>query len=227
VNGALIPHAPLLLEEAAPDREALRVVLEAIAAIAIPEDAIVVIATPHGGGAFVYGETHGSLGGFGIGGVEVDIQATVPEPLRAWGAMEDRALDHGALVPMRLLGLSNAVVVSVDGSSSPVEAIEKVAAEQDVFVVCSAHASARLTERAPLPYSFDAVRLDARFVGDVEQDCAAARHLADDLVAVGGSCSGPTLELFGELFSGRGSTVSAYAAPFGVGYPVVIADRDA
>lgn len=226
MNGALVPHAPLLLEEVAPDRETLRPVLEAIAALVVPEDALVVLVTPHGGGGFLYEGARGSLAGFGIPDVEVDIPVTVPDQLRAWGGVEDQALDHGALVPIHLLGLSEAVVVSLDDGASPAGAIGKLAAERDVFVVCSAHTSARLTERAPLPYSFDAVRLDARFIGEVEQDCGAARDVADDVVSVGGSCSGPVLRLFGELFAGRGSTVSAYAAPFGVGYPVVVADND-
>lgn len=227
MNGALIPHAPLLLEEVTPDREGVGAVLEAIAGIAVPGEALVVLATSHGGSGYVYERARGSLAGFGIAGVGVDAQALVPESLRAWGPVEDRPLDHGALVPMRLLGISDAVAVSVDADTRSVAgAIEKLAVERDVFVVCSAHTSARLTDRAPLPYSFDAVRLDARFVGDIETDCAAARDLADELVTIGGSCSGPTLKLFGELFAGRGSAVRAYGAPFGVGYPVVVADDD-
>ncbi len=232
MNGALIPHAPLLLEEVLAGGDSLREVREGIARVTVPVDATVVVASPHGDGSFVYARPSGSLAGFGIEGVEVDPPTVSNEAtviLQKWGgAAHERRLDHGAVVPLHLLGIAQPVVaVSVAGDAPGLaRAIAEIATVQDIFVICSAHTSARLTERAPLPYSFDAVRLDARFVADVEKDCGAARDAASELESVGGSCSGATLRLFGELFAGRPATIQAYGSPFGVGYPVVIAEAD-
>lgn len=232
MNGALIPHAPLLLEEIVSGADSLREVREGIARVTVPTDATVVMASPHGEGSCVYGRPSGSLSGFGFEGVEVDPPAAsteVTEILQRWaGRVVDGRLDHGGVVPLRLLGIAQPVVAVSVESDAPglARAIAEVAQTQDVFVICSSHTSARLTERAPLPYSFDAVRLDARFVTDIEQDCVAALRAAPDLETIGGSCSGATLSLFGELFAGRPATVQAYGAPFGIGYPVVTAEVD-
>lgn len=232
MNGALIPHAPLLLEEVFPGEDSLREVREGIARVRVPPDATVVIVSPHGDGPSLYARPSGSLAGFGIEGVEVDpptASSEVSEILQRWtDAAIDGPLDHGCVVPLRLLGIAQPVIaVSVDGHVSDLaRAIAEIATTRDVFVICSAHTSARLTERAPLPYSFDAVRLDARLVTDIEKDCAAAVEVAPALETVGGSCSGATLSLFGALFAGRAGTIHAYGAPFGIGYLVVTAGLD-
>jgi hypothetical protein len=232
LNGALIPHAPLLLEEVVAGGESLREIREGIARVNVPADTTVLVASPHGGGPSFYARPSGSLAGFGIEAIEVEpptAAADVTEILQGWaGDTVEEPLDHGSVVPLRLLGVTQATAaVSVGSDASGLaRAIAEIASTQDVFVICSAHTSARLTERAPLPYSFDAVRLDARFVSDIEQDCAAAVRGAPELETVGGSCSGATLSLFGELFAGRPAVVQAYASPFGVGYPVVTAELD-
>lgn len=215
-----------------PDDESLREIREGIARVTVPADATVLVVSPHGHGSSVYGRPSGSLAGFGLEGVEVDLptaSSDVTEVLQGWaGGAIEKQLDHGAIVPLRLLGIAQPVVaVSVGSDASGLSrAIRDIATIHDLFVICSAHTSARLTERAPLPYSLDAVRLDAGFVTDIEQDCAAALVGAADLETVGSSCSGATLSLFGALFSGRPGTVQAYGAPFGVGYPVVTAEID-
>jgi aromatic ring-opening dioxygenase LigB subunit len=231
LNGALVPHAPLLLEEISPGDESVRAIRAAIAGIAVSTDAIVVVVTPHGDGSFIYARPWGSLAGFGIDGVAVDLRMAGPEVhdvFARWAHIVEDRLDHGALVPLHLLDVSNPVVaVSVAGDVPGLaRSIRDIATHHEVFVICSAHTSARLSERAPLPYSPDAVQLDKRFVAEVEDDCGFARTLAPELASVGGSCSGSTLALFGELFAGSPGSLRAYEAPFGVGYPVVTADRD-
>ena len=104
--------------------------------------------------------------------------------------------------------------------------VRDAAVETETFVFASAHTSARLTERAPLPYSYDAVRLESCFITEIESDCAAAREMADELRTVGNTCSHATLRAFGELFAGAEGNVMAYGSPFGVGYPVVTAEID-
>ena len=142
----------------------------------------------------------------------------------------DEPLDHGALVPLLSLGVTGDVVaVGLAQGSDVTETIGKiksVVAERDGFILASAHTSARLTERAPLPYTFDAVRLESRLITDIESDCGALRSAAGSLEAVGGTCSRTTLEAFGALFSGAEGNVLAYGFPFGVGYPVVTAQID-
>ena len=231
MNGALVPHAPLLLEEISPGDESVRAIRVAIAGIAVSADAIVVVVTPHGDGSFVYARPSGSLAGFGIDGVAVDLRMAEPQVhdvFERWTHRVEDRLDHGALVPLHLLAVSNPVVaVSVAGDVPGLaRAIRHLAAHHEVFVICSAHTSARLSERAPLPYSPDAVQLDKRFVAEVEDDCGVARTLAPELASVGGSCSGSTHALFGELFAGSPGSLRAYEAPFGVGYPVITAERD-
>ena len=231
LTGALVPHAPLLLEEVSPGNGPVRVIRAAIAGIAVSPDAIVIVVTPHGDGSFVYARPTGSLAGFGIDGVHVNQRMVEPEAYEGferWSPSVEKPLDHGALIPLRLLGLSNPVVaVSVAGDVPELaRVIEDLAGRHEVFVICSAHTSARLSERAPLPYSSDAVQLDKRFVTEVEDDCSVARTLARELASVGGSCSEATLALFGELFAGSPGSLRAYEAPFGVGYSVITAECD-
>ena len=231
MTGALVPHAPLLLEEVSPGDQSAQEIRVAIAGIGVSPEAAVVVVTPHGDGSFVYARPSGSLAGFGIGGVGVDQRMAEHElfdVFQEWGPRVEEALDHGALVPLRLLDVPNPVVaVSVAGDVGDLaRAIEDLAIRYELFVICSAHMSARLSERAPLPYSADAVHLDKLLVGEVEDDCGVARTLAPDFASVGGSCSESTLALFGELFAGRPGSLRAYQAPFGVGYPVVTAERD-
>ena len=230
MTGALVPHAPLLLEQVSPGNESVRKVRASITGIEVSPDAIVIVASPHGNGSFVYALPTGSLTDFGIDGVEVDQRMAAHEThgFEQWNQSVERPLDHGALVPLRLLAMTNAALaVSVaDHVSNLARVIEDVASRAEVFVICSAHSSARLSERAPLPYSPDAVQLDKRLVAEVEDDCGVVRALAPELASVGGSCSEATLALFGELFAGSAGSVRAYEAPFGVGYPVITAERD-
>lgn len=191
------------------------------------EDDLVVVLSPHAERTGVYRSLAGSLSGFGLpgaGGLRAAAGPDVPlQPL-------DGPLDHGALVPLMLFRSPNETIAigfaNMTDTSDIVGVIRGLAEERDVFVLASAHTSVRLTERAPLPYSFDAVRLETRFVTDIESDCGSARALAGELWAIGDSCSRTTLSAFGELFSGAEGSVLAYGSPFGVGYPVVTAQVD-
>lgn len=224
MRGALVPHAPLLLPSVTSTADELRDLWDGLSRLRIPDGALVIVLTPHSDGAGLYTHARGSLAGFGVD-IERDFVAGLVEDLGM--PVIDTPLDHGALVPLLLLEPPNPVVVM--GLGKPWDVVEKVreiAATRAVFVIASAHTSARLTERAPLPYSFDAVRLDARLITEIEADCVAASDLADELWAVGDSCSRSTLRAFGELFAGAQGNVLAYGAPFGVGYPVVTAEVD-
>ena len=183
--------------------------------------------TPHSDDFGCYTRAEGSLKGFSL-----DIEGTFPvaQGVDLGLPALDEPLDHGALVPLLLMEVTSPVsVVGLQDSSDVSNLARKVrtiAADEEIFVLASAHTSARLTEKAPLPYSYDAVRLESRFITEIEADCAAARELADELRTVGNTCSRSTLRAFGELFAGVEGNVMAYGAPFGVGYPVVTAEID-
>ncbi|MEA2451955.1 MAG: Catalytic LigB subunit of aromatic ring-opening dioxygenase [Actinomycetota bacterium] len=224
MRGALVPHAPLLLPSVTTKADQLRDVWDGFSRVRIPEDSLILILTPHAETAGVYTHARGSLKGFGVEG-EHELVIGLVDDLDIPAI--DGPLDHGALVPLALLDRPNpTLVLGLGDEYDGVDQVRKVASDRDVFVIASAHTSARLSEGAPLPYSFDAVRLDARLITEIETDCVAARDLADELWAVGDSCSRSTLKAFGELFAGAEGSVLAYAAPFGVGYPVVTAEID-
>jgi hypothetical protein len=223
LRGALVPHAPLLLPSVTATGDDLRDIWDGLNRLRIPEDSLIVLLTPHAGAPGVYTQVRGSLAGFGID-IEGDFVIGLVDDLGM--PVIDGSLDHGALVPLLLLQPPNPVVVMGGETPDILGSVRTIAESREVFVIASAHTSARLTERAPLPYSFDAVRLDARLITDIEADCAAARDLADELWAVGDSCSRSTLRAFGELFAGTPGKVVAYGAPFGVGYPIVTAEVD-
>jgi hypothetical protein len=218
----------LLLPEVTTKTDDLRDVWDGLGRVHVPEDALVVVLTPHGSATGVYAANEGSLTGFGVPAVSGKWSAG---PVDALGlpALEG-PLDHGALVPLLSLGIEGEVLtIALDEVSEVTEVvagINALARERDVFVIASAHTSTCLTERAPLPYSFDAVRLESRLITGIESDCGAAALAAEGLASVGGSCSRTTLEAFGGLFSGVEGTVLAYGCPFGVGYPVVTAEID-
>lgn len=226
MTGALVPHAPLLLPQVTPTAEGLSDIWDALTRVQIPEDAVVIVLSPHAPPG-IYAENDGSLADFGIPSVtgrfaraDVDLGAGVL----------DAPLDHGALVPLLILDVQKPVVVvgleGVSDMSDMSDALRKHGSERELFIICSAHTSVRLTERAPLPYSFDAVRLESRFITDIESDCKAAADLADEMWTVGDSCSRTTLSAFGKLFAGAEGRVLAYGSAFGVGYPVVTAEID-
>lgn len=227
MRGALVPHAPLLLPEVTPQGDGLRDIWDALGRIRFGDDLIVVL-SPHAERTGVYRSLEGSLADFGLPDVGRQLRASAGPEVQLEAL--DGPLDHGALVPLLLFGAPNETIAIGVGDTSDMSkvlgAIRELAEERDVFVIASAHTSVRLTERAPLPYSFDAVRLESRFVTAIGSDCATALDLADELWAVGGSCSRTTLKAFGDLFSGVEGTVMAYGSPFGVGYPVVTAQID-
>jgi hypothetical protein len=225
VRGALVPHAPLLLPEVTSKGDALRDIWDGLSRLRIEPDALVIVLSPHAPATGIYERPVGSLAGFGLPGIRGEFKAgsasLTLDPLR-------EPLDHGALVPLLLLDIPNEVVAigMPEASTDVVRELKALGAERELFVLSSAHTSACLTERAPLPYSFDAVRLESRFITEIESDCAAALDLADGFNTVGGSCSHSTLSAFGDLFAGAEGSVLAYGSPFGVGYAVIAAEID-
>ncbi|MDQ3878265.1 MAG: hypothetical protein M3290_07960 [Actinomycetota bacterium] len=236
VRGALVPHAPILLPELESPEIAVaaRNVRQQIASIDLADVDLMLVASPHGARTAVYGKAAGSLQDFGVPGDErwwFGPPDLVSEVSRGWGRPTmDGSIDHGALVPLALLGdFRGSVVVAAfaeDGAASAdvmdlVEALDALDAR--VLVVASAHLSASLTSRAPLTYRSESEEIDNRVVESLSGDPAQVIELAPELATRGGSCSASTLHLYGRLFAGGRSRLLAYEKPVGVGYPVAVA----
>lgn len=235
LNGALLPLAPVLLPEVSRHAHgsALRDVWDAIDRLVIAPEAEVVVVTPHGGGSFVYRTATGSLATYGLEGLGYAGRpgSLIDELASAWDRpVIDRALDRGALVPLMLLDVANEVtMVALDDLADAAQlaaVLRSLAGDRELFVIASADTSASLSERAPLRFRPEAVRLETKLVAGIETDARVAAEIAPDLASVGGSSSAPTLSLFGTLFAGAEAQVLAYAYPFGVGYLVARATVD-
>ncbi len=231
--GAVVPHAPLLLPEVvaadgtAPVREAMR-------SIDLRDADLIVIAAPHGRSTGIYTRTTGNLDAFGPRGIDVakPTDAVFAQTLaRSWGGrLLDAALDHGAVVPLRLLETRGAPVVAVAfrEGALPVEearrlarAVTAAADGRRIAFVASANTSAGLSERAPLPSLEGAAAVDRCVLRALRERPGDLPACADDLVRAG-SCGAGPLAAFGFLFPEEKCSVAAYERPFGVGYAVAV-----
>jgi Catalytic LigB subunit of aromatic ring-opening dioxygenase len=241
VCGAVVPHAPVLLERLQPSLEEGRRVRAAIASLDLSGAETLVIVSPHGSRAGVYGRAHGSLAGFGVDGAVVDRRGD-PEAARslaeAWGRpLLDDPLDHGMVVPL-LLGLGGDLPVIgvalpeltgpgasplsevLDEASSVARAIASFATDRALAVIASAHSSAALSARAPLTEVAGAREIDAKVVEALEHDPTRLGELLEPMHRVGGACGVGPLATLNELAAGWGSDELLSAAPYGVNYLV-------
>ncbi|MDQ3982440.1 MAG: hypothetical protein M3271_07145, partial [Actinomycetota bacterium] len=127
-----MPHAPLLLPEVgAPDGTAA--VTEAIRSLELGRADVLVIVSPHGSSTGVHARTKGNLDAFGPRGIDVERPtdtAFARALAGAWGRpLLDQALDHGAVVPLKLLHTRGLPVVAVAfrEGTPPVEESEGLA----------------------------------------------------------------------------------------------------
>jgi hypothetical protein len=236
-SAALVPHAPLLLEGVGPpdpERAGLR---EAAAALPM-EGRVTVVLSAHGTRACVYLGADGSLDAHGLHGQDV-VGEAAPEMARrlsdAWGVpASDERLDHGAVVPMALIGLRGPVIVACLSEITGRHAAEARRAIEEghsfaaalrewdgpaVNFVASAHSGAALTERGPLGRRRGALELEEQLRTAIENDPSRLGALALDLSMEGGSCGSGVLTALGGLVTGAGE-IKAYGAPVGVGYLV-------
>lgn len=239
-RGAIVPHAPVLLEAVQPSLDEGRRLRKAVDELDVSNAEVVVVVSSHGPAAGVYERAEGSLRGFGIGiGMARATDAELVRSLaEAWGraAIEGPA-DFGVLVPLMLgLGEDRPVVAvvlpettgpkanptsdSLNAARELAEALRLVGQERDVAVVASAHASAGLSARAPLTEVPGAAAVDRELVAALEEDPARAEGLLARLDEVGDACGVGPLALIARLFGGWRSGGVTYEAPYGVGYLV-------
>lgn len=240
-RGAVVPHAPVLLEAIQPSLDEGRGVRKAMGELDVSEVEAVVIVSAHGPAAGIYERVEGSLRGFGIRGFEVTRDTDV-ELVRwladAWGhAPIDGPVDFGVVVPL-LLGVGDGLPVvavtlpqttgpkpgalpdALDAARTLSEALRRMAEARELAVVASAHASAGLTDRAPLTEVSGAADVDRELVAALEEDPALAERLLARLHGAGDACGVGPLAVIAHLFEGWASEGITYEAPYGVGYLV-------
>ncbi len=193
-----------------------------------------VIASPHGPSTDIHARTSGSLDAFGPRGIDVEtpIDTALARALAgAWGRpLLDEALDHGAVVPLRLLHTGDVPVVAVafQEGTPPVEdaarlarAVAGAADGRLIAFVASANTSAALTERAPLPSLEGAGEAEQRVMQALRERPGELPARVGDL-ARAASCGAGPLAAFGFLFADARCELLAYEHPFGVGYAVAV-----
>ncbi len=241
VRGAMVPHAPVLIESIQPHLDAGRWLRKAIAEMDFEGVETVVVVSPHGASAGVYAEPNGSLGGFGISVPtsnrrgDADLGRAIAEAWRR-PLLEERA-DFGVVVPL-VLGLGGELPVvgvtlpeitgpqgasasdAISAAAELAHALESVAGLRDFAVVASAHSSAGLTPRAPLTEIYGAADDDAAQQDALAHDPAGVIELIDDLHSVGDACGVAPLAALMPLLSGWRNRSLRVESPFGVGYIV-------
>jgi hypothetical protein len=242
VRGAVVPHAPVLIESIQPHLDAGRWLRKAIAEMDLEGVDTVIVVSPHGASAGVYAEPNGSLGGFGIStGVstnrrgDADLGRALAEAWRS--SLLEGPADFGVVVPL-VLGLGGELPVvgvtlpeitgpqgasageAISAAAELAHALESVAGLRDFAVVASAHSSAGLSPRAPLTEISGAANVDARLQDALTHDPAGVIELIDDLHSVGDACGVAPLAALTPLLSGWRNRSLRIESPFGVGYIV-------
>jgi len=241
VRGAMVPHAPVLIESIQPGLDAGRWLRSAIAGLDLGGVETVILVSPHGKNAGVYAEPNGSLTGFGISvpatnrpGDE-DLGFALAEAWRH--PLSESPADFGVVVPLVLglggelpvVGVTLPEITGPQGASAEeaiaaaaelTHALEAVAGHRDVAVVASAHSSAGLSPRAPLTEVPGAADADAALRDALARDPARVIELIDDLHSVGDACGVAPLAALTPLLSGWSNQSLRVESPFGVGYIV-------
>lgn len=240
-HGAIVPHAPVLLEDIQPSLDEGRRVRKAVGELDFSKADAIVVVSAHGPVAGIYERSEGSLRAFGIEGLEArrDTDAGL---IRSLAGSWDRSpiegpVDFGVVVPL-LLGVGDGLPVAavtlpettgpqgssltdaLDAAQTLASALVTVADERDVAVVASAHSSAGLTARAPLTEVPGATDVDRELVAALEEDPALVGGLLTRLHEIGDACGVGPLAMFARLLGGWRSEGVTYEAPYGVGYMV-------
>ncbi len=241
VRGAIVPHAPVLIESIQPHLDAGRWLRKAIAGLDLEGVETVVVVSPHGRNAGVYAEPNGSLDGFGLSGIttsersDADFARALSEAWRR--PLVESPADFGVVVPLALglggglpaVGVTLPEITGPQGASAGqaisaaaelTHALESVAGLRDIAVVASAHSSAGLSSRAPLTEVPGAADVDAALQDALAHDPARVIELIDDLHSVGDSCGIAPLAALTPLLSGWRNRSLRVESPFGVGYIV-------
>ncbi len=233
VAGLVVPHAPVLVEGVCEGRRAATEPMRRAArSLDLSDCDLVVVLSPHGETPGVYTKPEGDLRSFGV---DLDLTCDgVPEAAAEiagrWGRpLIDGAADHGALVPLALMGPHPPAVCCAvrDGDPSAsadaralAAALMSMTAPAKWAFVASVNTSAGLSPRAPLTELSGARVAEEDFLTALGRDAGETAEAGRRLQERGGSCAAAPLAALARLFDGLPAKVHAYEAPFGVGYVV-------
>jgi aromatic ring-opening dioxygenase LigB subunit len=247
LRGVVVPHAPALLIDSA-DEEVAGATLRIRAAVdefQVGQTELLVVVSGHGDSTGVYRNSEGSLEDFGIQGQSIkcspapDLAAAVAE---AWGKpVLDGALDHGAVVPLNLIGpvIGEVIVATVQettghtpgrtkevitAAKALAAALRQVLAREKAAVVFSAHTAAALNARAPLLERPQGHELDRLILEAFANDLGLIGAISERLWNEAGSCGTGPLTTASVVWSEKSARVLAYEQPAGVGYLVAELD---
>jgi catalytic LigB subunit of aromatic ring-opening dioxygenase len=233
--GAILPHAPLLVEGVAgpglePELEPIR---SAARAIDLNEVDAIVVLSPHGRADGVYTQSRADLARFGVSETEVTWRTDaglVKDLAVAWDVeILDDDVDHGVAVPIALSAPRIPVIgacLAEDPGSLDERSYKFAAALSEVVIghktafVASVNTSAGLSPRAPLTEIDGARMLEVNFRKSLETDAGGIVGVVHELASTGGSCGTGPLLVFAALFAGSEVEVLAHTWPVGVGYMV-------
>jgi hypothetical protein len=238
--GAIVPHAPLLLDEVAGPkvRASVHQTVQAVTQIDLADPDLVVIISPHGPSTGVYASPAGSLAGFGRPQARLDASSD-PDLVRRvaedWRqpVLESEA-DHGVVVPISLLGPGEMPVLACTlRDEGPIPEVRReaealasivrdLADSRRVAFVASLNASTALSPRAPLMERSEGIALDAAILDGLSRD-GAQRWVPDEMWSSGGSCGAGPFAAWMLLCAGLPLEEISYESPFGVGYLVAVA----
>jgi len=235
-----VPHAPLLLPDVGGSRTdiALDQVRAASREVARSLAGTLVVVSPHARTTGVYASARGGLRGFAVPhadaayAVDRDVSARVAS---GWGRpTADEPLDHGVVVPLQLLDWQEPVVAIGLAEDEPdlpevalslSTALAEVAEWHEMSVVASVNGGAGVTPRAPLTQLPHGIALEEELTAALEGDVVSLATVAPRLAAEAGSCSLGPLLVFAHLFAHASVRVLAHEWPYGVGYPVALAEQ--
>ena len=239
IGGAVVPHAPLLLEalNSPETADAAANVQAAVQKIDVSSADVVAVVSPHGRATGTYDRVRGSLARFGFPEIVLDLDGDRGRSRRLFPSLPllSEEVDHGILVPTLLLDPpAPPIAIGFREVAQPRRAdveneVERVVSSLQaggdlaVFVVASANTAAGLSPRAPLTELEAAKVAEERFLEALERDVGGSTAAVMKLWTDGGSCSPAPLLVFAALFAGRRAEVLAHESPVGVGYTVAVA----
>jgi aromatic ring-opening dioxygenase LigB subunit len=235
VAAAIVPHAPLLLEELHPEgfEGPCGAVARAVRSLRWGEAEAVVVVSPHGAAPCVYARVEGSLKEFGlaISGARLGGERLAKELAATTGLpLLESPCDHGVLIPtllgcapgLELVGVSLGEGLSRDELQSAATLVARAIESYDgrVGFAASAHSGAALSPSAPLAELEGAVEAESAWIAALRADVGSIEMETSVLARVAGSCGAAPLRVLAALGRGRAALVHAYERPFGVGYIV-------
>lgn len=263
LNGYILPHPPLLVVGSEEEKNKLSATLSAFDTVASEIEnsgaELVVLITPHGplfvDGLCVYGSPKivGNFSSFGhkeITGVwdnditfidglykkaqesQIPFVKLDPQIVKEFDLSSE--LDHGAMVPLKLLekSLKGKKVVVINYGLMPVDTLYRfgqlltetiIDQQKKTVIIASGDLSHYLSESGPYGYREEGVHFDHQYVKSFNEDeWKNLLFVEPKLLEQAGECGKRSIEILLGAFDGQAYEPEklVYESPFGVGYLV-------